>query len=81
MAEKYTTVSNFRRRQTHDPVSTPELLLAAQKRFCCLNGRGPLKKLKFGGNIEYLRVYRLISLTRPLTAHFTVPLNIRHKKK
>jgi hypothetical protein len=33
IAEKYTTVSNFRRRWPHDPVSTHEKLFSRSKTF------------------------------------------------
>jgi hypothetical protein len=49
--------------------------LAAQKRFLL---PGSLKKIcKIGGNVEYLKAYRLISLTLPLPDHFTLPLKVR----
>ncbi len=42
-----------------------ESCLAAQKRF-----------FKIVGNVEFLKVYRLIPLTPPVSGHFTVPLSI-----
>jgi hypothetical protein len=31
--------------------------------FCWLKGQSPLKNVKIGGNIEFLKAYRLIQLT------------------
>jgi hypothetical protein len=33
------------------------------------------KKIKIGGNVEYLKACRLIPLTHPLLGHFTITLN------
>jgi hypothetical protein len=61
-------LSNFWRRGPHDPVSTHSQL-TAQKRFCCLKDRDPLKKMfTIGGNVECLRAYQLIPLTSPSLA-------------
>ncbi len=40
--------------------------------FCCLKGRGPLKKIKIVRNVEFLNAYRLIPLTSPLPGNFNV---------
>ncbi len=49
--------------------------LAAQKRFLLYKGPGSFKTVfKIGGNVEYLKAYRLIPLTPPLLGYFTVPL-------
>jgi hypothetical protein len=50
--------------------------LAAQKRFLLFKGPGSFKKnFLIGGNVEYLKAYRLIPLIPPLLFHFTVPLS------
>ncbi len=49
--------------------------LDAQIRFMLFKGPGSFKKkFKIGGNLEYLKAYRLIPLTPPLLFHFTLPL-------
>ncbi len=49
--------------------------LTAQINFMLFKWPGSFKKfLKFGGNVDELKGYRLIPLTRPLFFHFTLPL-------
>jgi hypothetical protein len=49
--------------------------LATKKIFLKFKGPGSFKTfLKIGGNIEFLKAYRLTPLTPPLSGHFTVPL-------
>jgi hypothetical protein len=49
--------------------------LTAQICFMLFKGPGSFKKIfKIGGNVDELKGYRLIPLTRPLFFHFTLPL-------
>jgi hypothetical protein len=50
-------------------------LFSRLKRFLLFEGPVSFKKIKqFGGNVEFLKAYRLIPLTAPLPGQFTVPL-------
>ena len=74
IAGKYTTVWNFDAGGHMIRSEHMKSCLPAQIRFMLFKGPGSFKKnFKIGGNLEYLKAYRLIPLTPPLHFHFTLP--------